>query len=138
MQLQLWNKSTSSRLDLRHRQPKFPKLIFRPWKIFLHTDLIFIGPKVRIQLTSSINPKARTKRTKNKSKQQNPTKSNKLPTAEEHDIIDIPRRHDLAHEMCALAREKQAPSRETLLVDRHICNGKRRSQPRQVELSMKN
>jgi hypothetical protein len=69
----------------------------------------------RSRFNSVLNPKGRIKNKKNKSKQK--TKNNKITSKKalkEHDIIDIRGRHDLAHEIYALASEKHILAHETL------------------------
>jgi hypothetical protein len=64
--------------------------------------------------THILNPKAKKKKTKNKSMQK--TKNNKIPqeaTSKEHNIIDIPRKHDLVLEIHASMSEKHTLAHET-------------------------
>jgi hypothetical protein len=79
-----------------------------------NTDLILIGPKVKIQLTSSTQ-KPKKKKKKKQSKQK--TKNNKISpkaASKEYNIVDISGRHNLAHEIYVSASEKHTPVRETL------------------------
>ena len=114
--LSVWRGISCSRISSHLRVMRlypFSKFIFQSWEIIPQTDLILlIGPKVKIQLTSSTQ-KPRQK-TKNKSKQK--TKNNKIPpktALEEHDIIDILVKHNLTREIHASASEKYIPACET-------------------------